>query len=77
MIDRKKNQKLDIIECYTTLHYRSNVPVYLQKIELAQSAREIERLKEELSCKDIISKSVEENLHRELNRCKVNNYNFM
>lgn len=41
-----------------------------KKIELAQSAREIERLKEELSCKDIISKSVEENLHRELNRCK-------
>lgn len=53
---------------------RSNkltVYVSFQKIELTNALRDIEKLKEELSCKDIKSKWIEENLQKELNRYKV------
>lgn len=43
----------------------------LQKHELVVAAKDIEKLKDELNCKDIKCNWIEENLRKELSQCQV------
>ncbi len=47
------------------------IALTLQKTELANALKNVETLKEELNCKDIKCKWVEENLQNDLFQCKV------